>query len=279
MAGTVTVVGSINVDLVARVRTLPRPGETVLGGELVRSPGGKGANQALAAARLGADVLMVGAVGDDEDAAAALANLAADGVDLTRVRVGDRPTGVAMILVAEDGENQIVVLPGANGDVRPLPEDLRGDAVLCQAEINDEALVAVAAGTTGLLVVNAAPARDLPTQVWERADVVIVNAEERRAVPPLPDRTLLVVTRGRDGATAHRAGVQVGDAAAPAVTAVDTVGAGDTFCAALTVAMVAGLPLDESLARACAAAAFTVSHPGAQAGMPRTTDLETGSTT
>jgi len=182
--GPLCVVGSINIDVTASVRRLPGAGETVLGGTLRRDAGGKGANQAVAAARLGARVRMVGAVGDDEDGRAMLLNLREAGVDASGVWLGEAATGTALITVDADGENQIVVCPGANDTVTidgvTFAED---EAVLAQLEIPDATVAALADAVPGFLAVNAAPARPLPASLVERADLIIVNETEYALLP------------------------------------------------------------------------------------------------
>ena len=197
---TVTVVGSVNLDLVARCPQLPRPGETITAESFARFPGGKGANQALAAKRAGSDVSLIGAVGADSDAEEALALVVEAGVDLSGVRRVDAPTGLALITVSESGENQIVVVPGANHLLATDMIDIGAtDAVLCQLEIPMDAVVAAAGRTQGLFCVNAAPATALPAEVLERADVLIVNETERDLLSDqLADTgALVVVTLGR----------------------------------------------------------------------------------
>src|SRR5439155_27361486 len=183
-----TIVGSINLDLVVKVERLPRPGETLSGATLERIPGGKGANQAVSAARLGAGVRMVGCVGADPSADDALAGLREAGVQLD-VRETDAPTGIAIILVAADGDNQIVVVPGANALVGGFSAS--GD-VLCQLEIPDSA-VQEARAQAGWLCVNAAPARSLVVE----ADLVVANRYEAEVVG---EQHLLAVTLGEEGA-------------------------------------------------------------------------------
>jgi ribokinase len=200
---TLTVVGSINLDLVSKVERLPRPGETVSGATLERVPGGKGANQAVAAARLGANVRMVGCVGADPYAEEALAGLRAAGV-LLEVREVDPPTGVAIILVADDGENVIVVVPGANAHVGGFTV---GGNVLCQLEIPDEA-VQEARAQAEWLCVNAAPARPLLVE----ADLVVANGYEAEFVG---DQPLLAVTMGEEGAVLLDHGKEIARARPP----------------------------------------------------------------
>src|SRR6266511_2200916 len=206
---SVSVVGSINLDLVAKVERLPRPGETLSGATLDRIPGGKGANQAVAAARLGARVRMVGCVGGDANAAEALAGLREAGVELA-VREVDSPTGIAIILVAEDGENQIVVVPGANAEVGGF--SAKG-SVLCQLEVPDPALREARAQAEWLCV-NAAPARPLVVD----ADLIVANRFEAELVGEQP---LLALTLGEEGAVLLEKGREVARARPPRVNAVD----------------------------------------------------------
>ncbi|MFA7263250.1 MAG: PfkB family carbohydrate kinase, partial [Caulobacter sp.] len=179
-APLITVVGSVNLDFVATARTLPSPGETVTGATLARHPGGKGANQALAARRLGAEVRLIGRVGADGMADEALALLKAEGVDLSGVAI-DRaaPTGVALIGVDAEGENQIIVAPGANAAFTPdlLPTVIEG-ALICQMELPAATVAAAVARATGFVCVNLAPALDVPDSLLRRADLIVVNQGE-----------------------------------------------------------------------------------------------------
>lgn len=260
-----TVVGSINVDLTARADRLPQAGETVGGGRLVREAGGKGANQAAAAARLGARVRMIGAVGPDADGTWMRAELDAAGVDTAGIQTGDEPTGVALIVVDREGENQIAVCEGANGQV-----DLDGvvfgadEAVLAQLEISMDLVVALAEQVPGYLAVNAAPARDLPEVVRERADLIIVNETEYALIPALRTAKRVAVTYGADGARLFESGVEVASAPAVKTTVENTVGAGDAFCAALTIGLASGVPAADALAAACAVGAAAVADPRSQ---------------
>ena len=261
MAGapTITVVGSINLDLVARCERLPRPGETLTGATFERVPGGKGANQALAAARLGADVRMRGAVGEDSFADEALALLREGGVELDGVQRVEGPTGVALILVGADGENEIVVAPGAN--TRAQAGELAGvDAVLCQLEIPLET-VADAAAQAPFFCLNAAPAKPLPPELLASVDLLVVNRYEHEAVGRFDGLTAL--TLGAEGAILLEAGSEVARAAPPPVEAVDGTGAGDAFTACLLVSTLQGRPQAEALRRACAAGALAAARPGA----------------
>ena len=260
-----TVVGSINVDLTARADRLPQAGETVGGGRLVREAGGKGANQAAAAARLGARVRMIGAVGPDAEGTWMRAELDAAGVDTADIQTGDEPTGVALIVVDREGENQIAVCEGANGQV-----DLDGvvfgadEAVLAQLEISMDLVVALAEQVPGYLAVNAAPARDLPEVVRERADLIIVNETEYALIPALRTAKRVAVTYGADGARLFESGVEVASAPAVKTTVENTVGAGDAFCAALTIGLASGVPAADALAAACAVGAAAVADPRSQ---------------
>ena len=255
-----TVVGSINLDLVARVERLPRAGETLVGHAFARVPGGKGANQAVAAARLGARVRMVGAVGEDTLADDALAGLREAGVELDVARTGT--TGIALILVDGAGENQIVVIPGANEHVAPTSP---GGAVLCQLEVPDAVVCAAARGAE-LFALNAAPARPIDLE----PDLLIVNRLEHEVVSR---GKLVAVTSGAEGAVLFEDGVEVARATPPHVDAVDGTAAGDAFAACLVVSLLEGRERGEALARACAAGAVAASRFGAQPSLPTADDV------
>jgi ribokinase len=256
-----TVVGSINLDLVARVPRLPRPGETLTGLAFDRYPGGKGANQAVAAARLGATVRMIAAVGEDPLAESALTELRAAGVELALERKGT--TGVAMILVADDGENQIVVVPGANGLLEP--SEPTGN-VLCQLEVPN-AVVQAAARRADFFALNAAPARPIDFE----PDLLIVNRLEHEVVRA---GRLVAVTSGAEGAVLLEDGREVARAAPPRVDAVDATAAGDSFAACLVVSLLEGRSYEDALTRACAAGALATTRHGAQPSLPTRSELE-----
>ena len=260
------VVGSVNLDLVARVERLPRPGETVSGAALERIPGGKGANQAVAAARLGASVRLVGAVGEDDLAEEALAGLRQAGVDLDVERCG--ATGIALILVEAGGENQIVVVPGANAEW--APRGLPG-TVLCQLEIPLENVVE-AAEEADFFCLNAAPARPIPASLLDRCDLVVVNRYELEALPGEPRLTAL--TLGPEGAVLLERGREVARAAPLPVEAVDGTAAGDAFTACLVVSHLEERDWEEALRRACAAGALAASRPGAQPSLPTAVEVD-----
>jgi ribokinase len=263
-----TVVGSINLDLVVRGARLPRPGETVTGASFSRGPGGKGANQAVAAARLGAAVTMVGCIGNDGFAAEALAGLREAGVGeawITR----ETPTGIALITVDGDGETTIVVAPGANAALRPESVSLAGaDAVLCQQEIPAET-VSRAAELAPRFFLNAAPARG---EAAPDAELTVVNRLELEALGER--RGLVCLTLGADGAVLLEDGIEVARAEPPPVEAVDGTGAGDAFTACLVVSLLEGRDREEALRRACIAGALAASRPGAQSSMPTAEEVD-----
>lgn len=275
---TLTVVGSVNLDLVLRVPKLPQPGETVTDGRFSRHPGGKGANQALAAKRLGAQVSLVAVVGDDDSADAALVLLEEAGVDLSRCWAHESlPTGVASIVVAENGENQIAVAPGANRGLTPDALELgKEEVVVCQLEIPLETVSAAARATTGFFCLNAAPARPVPIELLRRADLVVVNEHEHAAISDnLGEcRGLVALTLGSAGASIYRHGRQVARAVPPPVEVVDTVGAGDCFVAALTVGLLDGLTAERALERAVTAAALATTKEGAQTSLPTAKEVD-----
>lgn len=268
-----TVVGSINLDLVARCSHLPRPGETVQATTLERVPGGKGANQAVAAARLGAAVRMVGRVGNDTFADEAMQGLLDAGVELDVSRVG-AGTGVALIQVDGAGETQITVVPGANASLGPDDVELDGgEAVLCQLEIPGATVAALASRTTGFFALNAAPARPVAPDALSRADLVIVNPYEYEQLDKRRT-TLVALTLGADGAILLQRGREVARARPPTLDVVDGTGAGDAFCACLVVALLEGRNEEEALVRACAAGAPAASRFGAQPSLPTAAEVD-----
>ncbi len=272
MGTRLTVVGSVNLDLVARCDHLPRPGETVTDARFERVPGGKGANQALAAARLGADVTMIGCVGNDSFAEEALSALVEEGVGLD-VLQADAPTGVALILVDDRGENQIVVAPGANAALGPDDVELQpSDAVLCQLEIPGSTVAAAARQAPGFFCLNAAPAGPVPAEVLGRADLVVVNRYELDALAEVP--RLVALTLGAEGAVLLEDGEEVARAEPPRVEAVDGTAAGDSFTACLVVSLLEGRDREEALRRACAAGAIAASRPGAQPSLPSAAEVD-----
>jgi ribokinase len=265
-APRITVVGSINLDLVARCERLPRVGETVTGATFARVPGGKGANQAVACARLGADVTMIGAVGSDSFAEEALAGLREAGVALA-LETAEEPTGVALIYVDRAGETEIVVAPGANTTVGQfeLPPH---DAVSCQLEIPDEAVLSAWEGCTGLFCLNAAPARPVAVD----PDLTVVNRYELEALTRQDG--LVAVTLGAEGAYLLEDGEDIARAAPPAVEVVDGTAAGDAFTACLLVSLLEGRDPQDALERACSAGALAASCFGAQPSMPTAKEVD-----
>jgi ribokinase len=264
--------------LVARCARLPRPGETLTDAEFMRVPGGKGANQAVAATRLGAQVTFVGRIGAD---AFTLRALEREGVD-TRFVTRDRgESGVAVILVAESGENVIVVAPGANrrlvpGDVAEALGDGDVEAVICQQEIPLEAVMAAQEGLRArerrpLFCFNAAPARG-PLAPELGPDLLVVNSHEYEAIGPYGG--LVALTLGAGGAVLMEGGEEVARARPPQVKAVDGTAAGDAFCAALVVSLLEGRERQAALARACAAGALAASRAGAQPSLPTGAQVE-----
>jgi ribokinase len=268
-APSLTVVGSINLDLVARTERLPRPGETVTGATLSRIAGGKGGNQAVAAARLGADVALIACVGADDFAPAALEELERAGVSLERLKRSSGATGVALITVDAEGENEIVVAPGANLELRPEDVDLPDcDGVLCQLEIPLETVERAALNAPGEFFLNAAPARErVPA-----ADVTIVNRYELASLPHRDG--VIAVTLGAEGAILLEDGEEVARASSPEVEAVDGTAAGDAFTACLVVSLLEGRERREALRRACAAGALAASRFGAQTSLPTADEVD-----
>ena len=286
----IAVVGSVNLDVVIPVERHPSPGETVLGGDRVDLPGGKGANQAVAAARLGREVGLVGRVGDDAAGRRLRGALEEAGVDLRHLVVdAEAPSGLALIAVASSGENTIIVSSGANARVGPrdveAARDLLADApvTLLQLEIPEDAISAAVRAAGALVVLNPAPARPIPADVLAEVDVLVPNRTELGllAGEPAPTdpsaaaamaRTVrgprsVVVTVGAEGAVVVDAD-RVEVVAVPEVEAVDTTGAGDAFCGALADALARDATLVEAARWAAAAAALSVTRLGAQGGMP-----------
>ncbi len=287
--GSVLVAGSANVDFVVRASHVPAPGETVLGRELGTFPGGKGANQAVAAARAGGvRTRMLLALGDDTFAKYLEDSLLRAGVQLHVVRARES-TGVALICLADDAQNAITVAPGANAMLRAsdLP-DLRDVAILLlQLETPLDAVtgMARAARARGVKVMlNAAPARSLPRELLELIDILVVNEDElakvagerasiREALAAVKVRSA-IVTLGSRGVCAYEGGEFLTQPAFE-VEPVDTTGAGDTFCGALAAALASGHAMRDALRRACAAAALTTTRLGAQSSIPAYDEVET----
>jgi ribokinase len=274
---TIVVVGSVNLDLVATVDRLPVAGETVTNAELSRFPGGKGANQALAAQRLGADVSLLACVGNDAAAEEALALLRDGGVNLAQcISAENVPTGTALIAVAASGENQIVVAPGANRQLTPDKLQLpAADALICQLEVPAETIARAADEFEGFFCVNLAPAMHIDVSVLQRADLVVVNESEAAWYGDSLSACsgMVATTFGAAGALLSRDGRDLARTKPPRVEAVDTTAAGDTFTAALTVALVEGQDPEDALQFACAAGAAAATKLGAQPSLPTRDEL------
>jgi ribokinase len=296
----VVVVGSVNIDLVVTAPTLPRPGETVLGNHFTQVPGGKGANQAIAACRAGASVRLVGAIGSDGYGVTLRARLTSSTVDTSLLRVVYGASGVALVVVDASGENAIVVAPGANAALTALSEpDLAAiaaaDVLLLQLEIPLATVTAaaVAARQAGVRVLlNAAPARPLSTELESVVDLLVVNQVEGAAlagirpvgvdavpepadadpwtlVEALVERfSRVVLTRGAAGAWYGSQGGDLVHVPAPVVDAVDTTAAGDAFTAALAVGWGEGRELVDAVRWASAAGAVAVQRLGASSALP-----------
>ncbi|MCP4046361.1 MAG: ribokinase [Gammaproteobacteria bacterium] len=270
---SIAVIGSINLDIVANVKDFPLPGETVTNAVVNRFPGGKGANQALAAHRLGASVFMVGRVGNDPAADEALRTLHDEGVDISYCKpLDDHATGLALIVVNEPGENQIVVAPGANAAFDALNLDLpTTDACIAQLEVPVATILKAARSCGNFFCLNAAPAKPVPHELLEHVDLLVVNEIEALALGEELHsyHGLLASTFGANGAVLSRNGKQIAEAKPPRVKVVDTTGAGDAFTAALTVALVGGLEPQAALKHACVVGALTTTKMGAQSSPTR----------
>jgi ribokinase len=281
----ILVFGSINVDLLVPVPLLPRPGETVLGDDYALLPGGKGANQALAACRAGASVKMAGAVGNDAFAALALETLRRDGVDLDLVRRVGRPTGVAAIMIGAKGEhrgeNMIAVAPGANREATAssVPDSVLGPEtiLICQMEVPDAenwTLIRRARAAGARAMLNLAPAAPIDPALFAEIDVLVANQGEAATLGVDPAtlgrrlRQALVVTSGGAGSTAFLADGGRIDTAALAIEPIDTTGAGDTFVGVLAAGLDRQLALPDALRQASAAAGLACLARGAQSAMP-----------
>ncbi|MEN3360653.1 MAG: ribokinase [Mycobacteriales bacterium] len=287
--GPVVVLGSCNLDLVLPVERIPGPGETMLAAGLSRVPGGKGANQAVAAARAGVDCRIVGAVGRDDAGRLLRSALAESTVDVSALRELDVPTGLAVVTVAADGENAIVVAAGANAELAPLLAaelaSIAGAAVLLvQLEVPVDAVRAGAAAARragALVLLNAAPARPLPVDLLGLVDLLVVNEHEAAALAGLPGadpdhaaqrlaRTVpaVVVTLGAAGSLYRTAGGHTERVPAVPARVVDTTGAGDTFCGVLAAELAAGRPVGPAIRWASAAASLAVEAAGAVPSIP-----------
>jgi ribokinase len=289
----IAVLGSTNMDLVAYVAKAPQRGETVTGREFRTIPGGKGANQAIAAAHAGADVTIISAVGNDTYGTQLRATFEHSGVDTDHLRTVEGPSGTAHIVVDDEGGNAIVVIPAANGTVDHLaPGDeatiATADALLLQLEIP---LTGVIAGAEAArrhdirTILTPAPAQRLPAELLAATDLLVPNEHEataltgltnpREAAAALLDQVPeVIITLGAAGSLYAARGAEPFTVPTPRVTAVDSTGAGDTFVGALAVALAEGRPMRDALAWAAAAAALSVQRPGATASMPFRAEID-----
>jgi len=276
---SVVVVGSGNLDLVSQVERIPAPGETVLSTGFATHAGGKGNNQATAAARAGARTTFVGAFGDDDHGARLRASLTADGVRLL-VRTSDEPTGTALITVSARGENSIVVNPGANATLLGLSEVERAavadaSVVLMQLEIPLDTVTDAARTARGTVILNAAPARPLPHALLTDVDLLVVNEHEATLLGDLLDVVpAVVVTLGADGALIRTSDAEPVRVPGIPVDVVDTTGAGDTFCGALAARLDDGVALEPAVRFATAAAALSVRRAGAVPAIPTREEVD-----
>ena len=267
------VVGSMNTDLVVRCEVLPRPGETVLGSDVERLPGGKGANQAAALARLGVDTAMVSCVGRDEMGEWLLTTLARHGADTSLVQRSERSTGTAFITVDAAGENEIVVAPGANTDLDLAQVDLDPfDVVLAQMEVSTDTVEELARRTSSLIL-NVAPARPVSASTLRRCAVVIANELEAQSLD-MRELVHCVVTMGSRGAAHYSFGEIVAEAKPPIVDVIDTVGAGDVFCAAYASRYLQHDTPLEVLRFAVTAGSLATRAIGAQGSLPTTEEVQ-----
>lgn len=293
MHNRVAVVGSLNIDLVIELDRMPSPGETVFGSRLERHPGGKGLNQAVAAARLESEVHMIGAIGDDGSGDWLMDVVTREGINAGGIAIAKGTSGTALIEVDASGENRIIVIPGANDQVSPsgVADHLRSlsavDVVLTQGEVPIE--VMIAAAETGKkigaqVVMNPAPVRDYPKALLTNVDILVPNEHEAQAMTGMPTSNMVdaveaaqslqergpgcvIITRGEKGAVWSSAEGS-GQAAAFKVSAVDTVAAGDAFCGGLAAGLARGVSLAEALRWASAAGAIAATGRGAVPSLP-----------
>ncbi|MGB0907672.1 MAG: ribokinase [Maricaulaceae bacterium] len=274
---TICVLGSVNLDLIIQTKTLPRAGETIAGGHFLSLPGGKGANVALAAQRLGAAVELRAAIGNDDYAVQALGFLKEEGVDLSGlVSVTGSHTGLAFINVSSDGENQIAVASGANAEFTPEKlSPIKTGAIITQFEIPLETIKAAIKNYEGFVSLNASPVTNGLSELTAYTDLIIVNAGEYDAYKTVLDNYegLLAVTHGGDGASLFQNGETLATSKPPVINVVDTTGAGDCFAGALTVALIEGKSPQEALDFACIAGALTTTKMGTQSASPKRAEV------
>ncbi len=295
----ISVVGSANIDLIASVPTLPSPGETVLGTSLLRTPGGKGANQAVAAARAGSSVTFIGRVGNDENGRALRSAIESSGVGVQYLTVDEEnPTGLALITVDDQGENEIVVIPGANSavseaDIEAARKSLeKSSYVILQLEIPLETVrytAGIAPESHTGVILNAAPARAIDPKILRNVDILVANQHEIATLTgmgmPIDPATsagmlldtgvkAVILTLGTEGAVIVQRDTENIEILAFPATAIDSTGAGDTFVGNLAHALDSGHPLVDAARFASAAAALSVQKRGAQPSMPAGPETE-----
>jgi len=301
----IVVVGSLNTDFVVTLGAFPQTGETVLGETFEQVPGGKGLNQAVAASRLGASVAMIGAVGDDPFGDALLATLATESITSPVGKISDSSTGIALIEVAASGENKIIVVSGANSmlseeivesSLREIASHQQIGLVLTQGEVPVSAThraLSIAKELGAITILNPAPIRDFPPSIFSLVDYLIPNEHEAKELAELEGNSFnsmldfvelasaivdlgvgtVVITRGEKGAVWSTATAS-GQAAAFRIVPVDSVAAGDAFCAGLAVALNEGQPLNEALRWASAAGAIAATRAGAVTSLPQRSEIE-----
>ena len=270
--------GSVNLDMIIQTKTLPRAGETIAQGAFQALPGGKGANVALAAQKLGAEVELRAAVGDDDYAGQALQFLKEGGVNLSQlVKIDSAHTGLAFINVADDGENQIAVASGANDLFKPAHlSPIMADGIVTQFEIPLETIEAAITGFDGFVAINASPVVEGLEKLLPHASLIIVNEGEYEVYEMALKgyEGLLAITLGAKGAKLMQSGKPLAEAMPPKITVVDTTGAGDSFAAGLTVALMEGQPHKDALQFACTVGALTATKLGTQAATPNREEVE-----
>lgn len=274
---SLTALGSLNLDMIVQTDRLPTAGETLTGGRFTSLPGGKGANVALAAQRLGARVTFIAAHGDDDYARQALHYLNKSGVDLSGlIALPHEHTGVAFINVADDGENQIAVASGANAALKAedLPP-LKSDALITQFEIPLTTIAAAIKDFEGFVSLNASPVMNVPPAIFTRADLIIVNEGEYTAYQNALEgfQGYLAITLGAHGARLVKHGRIIAQAVPPSVNVIDTTGAGDSFAAALTLALLEKQSPQDAINFACAVGALTATRLGTQSAAPMRSDV------
>jgi ribokinase len=268
-------VGSLNRDTIASVDHLPSAGETVAATHTRRGAGGKGLNQAIMAARLGARVKMIGRIGDDADGRDLAETLAAENVDVSRLQVANGlPTGTAFICVARDGENHIILNSGANACLEPdLAAAADANVLIAQLETPAEVAETMIAAARGFVCLNVAPAKPVSLQTLMRCDLIVANESEWAHMPELEHARRVVVTLGSAGCVLIEAGQETIRVPALQVHAVDTVGAGDAFVVTVALSIATGLPIENALIWGCRAGALATTRTGAAAALPTRSEL------